>query len=319
MMASEVYLREGRFHQKYGDLEFDYITIDGIGFPPFPPVLVEGGFIQRIKDILNIDSRPDDVLLATYQKCGTHWTNEILNMLLQGNASYKEESKMNYMLEALHDLKIIDRAKFPRVLNTHIPYKWFPRKHIENGYKIVHTTRNPKDAYTSWYHHQKLALEMGPNTKHMTWDQYFEHAVMGKKAVYGSWFDYEKELSLAKEENKNIYTLHFENLKKDPETEIKGLAKFLGVDASEELVRDIADKCMFQNLKKADSEMKRTNPDMMKAFAEVQKIAPGRDKPVMFRKGIVGDWKNHFTVAQNEQFDALCDKELKDTKVKIIS
>ena len=34
--------------------------------------------------------------------------------------------------------------------------------------------------------------------------------------------------------------------------------------------------------------------------------------------GIIGDWKNWFTVSQSEQFDQLYDKEMKGYNVKFI-
>ncbi|KAK3092402.1 hypothetical protein FSP39_002353 [Pinctada imbricata] len=156
-------------------------------------------------------------------------------MLVKGDANYTKESKTFFMLEALDDLNSIENFQSPRVLNLHLPYKWFPRKHIQNGGKIVFTSRNPKDAYVSYFHHTKSLLEHGVKTKNMTWDQYFNTCILGGNFSYGSWFDYEKEMEEAMKINSNIYRLHFEELKESPERVIKNLAVFLSVPTSDSL------------------------------------------------------------------------------------
>lgn len=76
-------------------------------------------------------------------------------MLLQGATSFVKEGKGSQFLEALDDLNLINKMTSPRTLNTHLPYRWLPRKHLENDGKIVHVVRNPKDVAASMFFHFK--------------------------------------------------------------------------------------------------------------------------------------------------------------------
>ncbi|XP_052790238.1 sulfotransferase 1B1-like [Mya arenaria] len=81
---------------------------------------------------------------------------------------------------------------------------------------------------------------------------------------------------------------------------INGLAKlrrlsdFLSVHNTDERLRQILDRCSFDRLKK-DTESGKV----------VTKLVDKEGRPFLYRKGIVGDWKNYFTVAQSERFDTL--------------
>ncbi|CAC5372370.1 unnamed protein product [Mytilus coruscus] len=84
---------------------------------------------------------------------------------------------------------------------------------------------------------------------------------------------------------------------KNPTEEITRLAEFLEIPNIENLVAGVVDKCSFNKLKE-------------------NKLMPFRVKgKPLFRKGKIGDWKNWFTVAQNEQFDAIYRNEMKDVNI----
>ena len=82
-------------------------------------------------------------------------------MLLKQKAEYSKEPKECFFLEILPDLTVVQSMPSPRQLNTHMPYRWLPIQHIQNGGKIVHVMRNPKDVCVSMYHHAKTTMEFG--------------------------------------------------------------------------------------------------------------------------------------------------------------
>ncbi|CAG2243785.1 SULT1 [Mytilus edulis] len=116
--------------------------------------------------------------------------------------------------------------------------------------------------------------------------------------LYGGWFYFTREFEKAIEnKTANVLSVTFEDLKLIPIQTGKKMANFLDVNISDELIKDIFDKCAFDNLKD-------------------NKIDESRDldpegNSTLWRKGIIGDWKNWFTVYQSEQFDQFYDKEMK--------
>ncbi|XP_062606202.1 sulfotransferase 1E1-like [Saccostrea cucullata] len=290
------------------------IIFDGMAMPPFPPLVKDAK--ERFEEIRDMPCREDDVLLVIYPKSGTHWVWEIVCMLLKKKAEYMKETKEFFFLEAIPDMSVVHNLASPRPLNTHVPYRWLPKQHIENGGKIVHVLRNPKDVAVSMFHHLNNTGEFGEPLDFKT---FYEKIFMGPVQAFGGWFSYEKEFeeAEAKDTRSAIFTMHYESLKKNPILETKKLAKFLNVDVNDELIAEIVDKCSFKKLKEATDTMK----DIIKTPANPEKVkGEGNAKEIMsklYRKGEIGDWKNHFTVALNEHFDAVYNEEMKDFKIKV--
>ncbi|XP_060570704.1 sulfotransferase 1A1-like [Ruditapes philippinarum] len=258
----------------------------------------------HIEEIRDLEIRDDDIYLATFPKCGTHWVWEILVMLKRGDAEYDTREKETLFLD-FKSSKEVDKSPSPRVLNCHYPSKLLPKGVLQKGTKIVHVMRNPKDAFVSYYHHHKT-FKTGPLAQ--SFDKYLP-LMTGDYGIYMfyPWFTYVKEWErFTKAHPKQILNLFYEDLKEDPVREIKKINNFLDTGRSDELVKDIAKACDFQNLKKADAEVK---------IKEDPKKPAGKPSP-MYRKGQVGDWKNHFTVAQNEMFDEWLAENLIDTDLK---
>lgn len=284
------------------------VVFDGMVLPPFPPLLQDAR--KRFGEIKNMECRKDDVIVATYPKSGTHWIWEIVSMLMKQRTDYSKEPMECFFLEAMPDINFIHNMPSPRILSTHVPYRWFPRQHIENGGKIVHVLRNPKDVAVSMYHHFK---NVGMLDDVGNFQIYFEKMFMSSEARFmDGWFKFEKDFEETEKNDKlrAIKTVHYESLKKNPIQETKRLAKFLNVDLGDEDIVEISDKCSFKNLKLASQTVKDNS---MLADIEVFK----KTEPLVHRKGEIGDWKNHFTVALNENFDAIFKEEMKNSKIEV--
>ena len=109
---------------------------------------------------------------------GTHWTWEIVNMLLTQNDEYTDKTKETAFLEFVDDLNKVEHISSPRILNTHVPYGWLPNQHIEKMRKIIHVVRNPKDVFVSYFHFKK---NFGLSED---WNEFFKSVIVGPSKFY---------------------------------------------------------------------------------------------------------------------------------------
>ena len=79
-------------------------------------------------------------------------------------------------------------------------------------------------------------------------------------------------------------------MKTDLKKIVKKIANFLGHDLADEELDKITERCTFASMKQNNA----VNKTALKIF-ENQFI----------RKGIVGDWRNHFTADQSARMDKL--------------
>lgn len=258
---------------------------------------------KRLEEIKYFDVRSDDILVCAYMKSGTHWLWEIVSMVINKTSEYDKNVKEIAMME-FRTPEELHALPSPRLLNLHMCFKSIPQQAIQKKIPILHIMRNPKDVCVSYYHHYQAL----PSYEDVDNFSAFLPMFLGETGFYlfYPWYQYELEWEQFSRDSPDypILNLYYEDLKQDLKLSVSKVAEFLNVDISEELVKQIADRCHIDNMRnatKANDKNKHTTVD---------------GKPLMYRKGQVGDWKNWFTVAESERFDRWLEENLRDTNLK---
>lgn len=248
-------------------------------------------------------ARDDDIMICAYPKSGTHWTFEILNMLLSQSSERVKAYKQSGMLDYISQSQF-DQLASPRVLNTHSLFSHLPVDFKNRKCKIIHIIRNPKDVAVSFFHHHVGIVNYEYDGK---WEAYLPRFLKGQ-VDYNSWFDYTVDWDKTITDNPDypLHVMYYEDMIENLHAEICRLADFLGVNIHKtpHLVEKIAAQCTIKKMR----EEKVTAESV--SFWKENTIG-------MYRKGVVGDWKNMFTVNQNEMFDEYYNNRIKDTNLNI--
>ncbi|OWF36359.1 estrogen sulfotransferase-like [Mizuhopecten yessoensis] len=245
----------------------------------------------------DMEARDDDIMICAHTKAGTHWIWEIIMMLTRGSTVYAAGPKEHAMLE-FRSAEKLDALDSPRIFNTHLRLSNLPKKLVERKCKIVFLVRNPKDTAVSLYNH--MSAKGSAFAYKGSFDDFlslFMSDIFPHNAWPGYMTGWETDFALNPDVPRHI--IYYEDLKQNPVHEVRMLASYLNVTCTDSFIGEIVDKCSFDNLKNGKTD----SPDTTKW-------------KFMYRKGEVGDWKNWFTVAQNEAFDKYITKETEKSNFK---
>lgn len=277
---------------------------------------VDGYFVspaftdELIREALNYQPRADDIFIVGYPKCGTSWMQYIVYNILHQRPPPTDllgwTSAMPFLeWQGTESTEVMPR---PAAIKTHMAFHLHP---YSKEAKYIYITRNPYDCCVSFYYHTKGMS--GYSFKDGTFDEFFDMFVEGRVDI-GDYFEhvlswYEHRF------DDNVLFMTYEDLKKDTTAWIIRIADFIGEKYGCELRENKgALSCLISNT--SVSAMQKTVNDAtrkllvnMQALSEdkkprwmklVEKNARQRmlNKTItaeFIRKGIVGDWRNHFT------------------------
>ncbi|XP_078689673.1 sulfotransferase 6B1-like [Branchiostoma floridae x Branchiostoma belcheri] len=246
----------------------------------FPADVVTRSNLELMK---TFDIRDDDIMLVTYPKTGTWWIHQVVKQILASEGIQDEKYLGDFpnLLEFTIPgkgpiVELFKTAPSPRVLATHVPVEFLPSGLFGSKAKTVVLMRNPKDTAVSTFKFwQKVPEVKTPES----WDSFVEQYLAGD-CPWGPFYDHVLGFWKLKDHH-NILFLKYEDMKKDLPAEVRKLSSFLGRPLSEEAVQAVVGATQFDSMNKT----------------------VGQKNGLWTRKGVIGDWKNHFSDEQSRAFD----------------
>jgi len=263
--------------------------------------------------------RSADVIVATYPKCGTTWTQRIVSLLfhqspaprdIMGEAPWIDATIFDPIESMVGTLEAQTQR---RSMKSHLPLEALP---VFEGVKVIHTVRDGRDACISMHNHmlgirpdfmmagaanappELMAggppppIPEDPREWFLQWMDTAEGQDAGARHDL-PFCEFELGYWRARHEPWLLH-VHYADLKADLPGEMRRISDFLGIETSPTRLQELAAAATFESMKR-DGEM--LLPHIGEAFDK----GPER----FLNKGVNGRWKAYLTPADLARYDAL--------------
>jgi len=272
------------------------------------------------------EARDDDIIIATYRKCGTTWTQRIVDCLVFQSPEVRPFGEISLWLDATFfnsiedDLATLKAQRHRRFIKSHLPFDALP---LWDTVKYIHVGRNGRDACLSWQNHMKgfspellrrvgeqamqLAAAAGgkppsppppppddPALFLLQWLDQLEAAPLertdaGEPAFFGFEATYWRE-----RKRPNLLLVHYDDLQKNLAVEMRRISDFLEIETPESLMPELVKAAGFGFMKNHGDEL---FPKLKMAFDR------GADR--FINRGKSGVWRDYMEPRDAARYEAI--------------
>lgn len=301
--------------------------------PGRPPVcqMIDGSLYSMFLDPVlfrkaaELKTEDGDIIQVTFPKCGTHWVQQIIQLILNKGESprdFEEFVKRAPFLE-YQGAEALEGMASPRTIRTHLPMNKIA---FNKNAKYVYVARNPWDCCMSSYHFMTMMPQW--QMREATFDDFLKVFVKGEWG-FGDYFEHVMGAYKLRDEP-NVFFVTYEQLKEDTRGTILKLAFFLGEDYGRMLEND--KDLMEDVMRKSGTEymrdiVKTSNANLASLFIKNPLLVSRLPKPsddekeskggkISFvRVGKVDGWKEEFTQHQLRILQEKIEEISKDSDV----
>lgn len=258
--------------------------------------------------------RDDDIVIATYGKSGTTWTQQIVGQLIFGGDPELAVAELSPWLDLRVPpkeikLPLVEAQTHRRFLKTHLPVdalRFSPRA------KYIYVARDARDVVWSLYNHHANANQLwydalnktpglvGPPIEPPTGDirRYWHEWLARDGHPFWPFWDNVRSWWRIRE-LPNVMLLHFAALKRDLPGEVRRMAAFLDIAVDPSREHAILEYCSFDWMKKNAAKAAPLGGAFWDAGADT-----------FVNKGTNGRWRDTLSADESARYEQRAEAEL---------
>lgn len=276
------------------------------------------------------EPRDNDIVIATFAKCGTTWTQRIVDLLVHQSPEVRPFIEISPWLDSTifnpieDDVATLKAQTHRRYIKSHLPFDALP---VWDTVKYIHVGRDGRDARLSWQNHesgftpefgaiiatqaQAVTAEHGvapttppprppenPRDYLLHWFGELESqlAAQGQPTAsrFGPFFFGFEETFWRERHRPNLLLVHYNDLKEDLAGEMQRIADFLDIAIPPSLMPSLVEAARFESMKKDGTALL---PKLERVFDR------GADR--FINQGRSGRWREYLTPEDVARYEAI--------------